>query len=133
MENDKIDYEPDFVDGRYLGAISSDFVKISDNIKEASYMIRERKISQFPIFPISKVDIAIGKLLYGKFEFDTDWNYYASMLEEFTQRKLVDEEMLEEFQSTYKNPDEYCCLFVVDEDFVNFVFMPYPEESENVE
>ncbi|MFN0049507.1 MAG: hypothetical protein ACKVOU_10320 [Cytophagales bacterium] len=128
MENERIDYEPDLVDGKYLGAISSDFVKIADQIKEASYQIRERKISQFPIFPVSKVEIAIGKLLYGKFEFGTDWNYYASMVEEFIQRKLVDSEMFEEFQSTYKNPDEYCCLFVVDEDFVNFVFIPYPEE-----
>lgn len=128
MDNEKIDYEPDFVDGKYLGEISTDFVKIADQIKEASYLIRERKISQFPIFPISKVEIAIGKLLYGKFEFNTDWNYYASMLEEFLQRKLVDEEKIEEFKATYKDPDEYCCLFVVDESFVNFVFIPFPEE-----
>ncbi len=128
MENEKLDYEPDFVDGKYLGEISSDFVQVADNLKEASFQIRERKFSQYPIFPISKSDIAIGQLLYRKFELHTSWNYYASMLEEFVQRKLVDGDKLEEFYAAYKNPDEYCCLFVVDEDFVNFVYIPYPEE-----
>lgn len=124
----KIDNEPDFVDGNYLGIISSDFIKVADNLKEASYQIIERGYTRFPIFPISRVEIAIGKILYRKFEFDTEWNYYASTLEEFLQRKLIDIEKMEDFERTYKNPEEYCCLFVVDEQFVNFVFIPYPEE-----
>lgn len=125
---EKLDYEPDFLDGQYLGHISSDFIKVADNIKEASYQIRQRGFSQYPIFPVSKVEIAIGNPLYKKYEFDTEWHYYASMLEEFMQRKLIDADKLEDFYVTYKNPDEFCCLFVVDEDFVNFVFIPYPEE-----
>lgn len=124
----KIDNEPDFVDGGYLGLISSDFVKVADNLKEASYQIRERKFSEYPIFPVSRVEIPIGTVLYKKYEFDTEWNYYASTLEEFVQRKLVDAEKLEDFYQTYKNPDEFCCLFVVDEQFVNFVFIPFPED-----
>lgn len=128
FESNKLDNEPDLIDGKYLGEISADFVKIADNLKEASYQIRERKFSEFPIFPISKVEIKIGALLYGKYEFDISWNYYASTLEEFLQRKLVDVNYVENFKSTYKNPDEYCCLFVVDETFVNFVFVPYPED-----
>lgn len=125
---EKLDYEPDFLDGHYLGHISSDFVKVADNIKEASYQIRQRGFSQYPIFPVSNVEIAIGKPLYKKYEFDTERHYYASMLEEFIQRKLIDSSKLEDFYTTYKNPEEFCCLFVVDEDFVNFVFIPYPEE-----
>lgn len=124
----RLDNEPDYIDGSYLGLISADFVKIADHIKEASYQIRERKISQFPIFPVSKEKIAIGSLLYGQFELGNEWNYYASMLEEFVQRRLVDAEMLEEFEAAYKNADEFCCLFVVDEDFVNFLYIPYPED-----
>lgn len=124
----KLDYEPDFVDGKYLGAISSDFIKVADQLKEASYQIRERHISEMPIFPISKVEIKIGKILFGKYEMNTEWNYYASMIDEFVDRQLIDFNKIEEFRNTYKNPDEFCCLFVVDEEFVNFVFIPYPEE-----
>ena len=124
---EKLDHEPDYIDGKYLGEISSDFIKVADNLKEASYQIRERKFSEFPIFPISRVEIKIGSILFRQFELGNDWHYYASMLEEFLQRGLIADE--EQFRTTYKNPDEFCCLFVVDEEFVNFVFIPYPEES----
>lgn len=125
----KLDYEPDYLDGQYLGVISADFVKVAEQIKEASYQIRKRGFSQFPIFAISKTEIAIGKIFIAKFEFQNEWNYYASLMEEFLERKLIDIEMEEEFKEAYKNPDEFCCLFVVDEEFVNFVYIPYPSEE----
>jgi hypothetical protein len=42
------------------------------------------------------------------------------------QRGLVEDQ--EAFKAAYKDPDEYCCLFVIDYDFTNFVFLPYPED-----
>ena len=33
-----------------------------------------------------------------------------------------------EFKEIYKDPDEFCCLFVIDKDFTNFIFIPYPED-----
>lgn len=112
---------------KYLGTISSDFVKVADQLKEASYQIRKQEFSQFPIFPVAKVKIPIGQLLYDVGFANNDWNYYASLLEEFTQRGLVENE--DDFKKAYLNPDEYCCLFVVEPDFTNFVFIPYPEED----
>lgn len=115
------------LNGKYLGSISSDFIKICDTLKEASYQIRVRGISAFPVFPISKTPIPIGKLLIGVADApNLKWNYFVSFLDEFMQRKLVENE--EQFMAAYKNPDEYCCLFVVDEEFTNFVFIPYPED-----
>ncbi len=112
---------------KYLGSISSDFVKIADAIKESSYQIRARKFSQYPIFPICKDKVAWAQLLYDKGELNLMWNYYISFLEEFVQRGLLENE--DEFKAVYKDPDEFCCLFVLDSDFVNFVFVPYPEEG----
>lgn len=116
------------LNGRYLGTISRDFVKLAETLKEASYQMRVRKISDYPVFPISKVDIPLGKLLIGGVEGNIEWNYYISFIEEFIQRKLVSEDRLEEFKLAYKNPDEFCCLFVVDYEFTNFLFIPYPED-----
>ena len=116
------------LDGKYLGTISSDFVKIADNLKEASYQIRVHGFSDFPIFPISQVGQAVGQLLFDREELNLRWNYYASYLDEFVQRKLIDEDKIEAFRQSYKNPDEFCCLFVVDRGFTNFVFIPYPED-----
>ena len=112
------------LDGRYLGTISQDFVKIAETLKEASYQIRKRGFSDFPIFPICKTDQVIGQLLIDKREAATEWNYFASYLDEFSQRELLDES--EEFKTTYKDPEEFCCLFVIDREFTNFLFIPYP-------
>lgn len=114
--------------GKYLGTISSDFVKVADLLKEASYQVRTRGFSEYPIFPISKTDLPIGQELYKKNEIHTEWNYNITFIDEFVQLKIVDEDKLEDFKATYKNPDEFCCLFVVDEGFTNFLFIPYPED-----
>lgn len=114
--------------GKYLGSITEDFVVVSDTLKEASYQIRKRGFSDHPIFAISKIDLPIGTLLIGKADLATNWNYYASYLDEFVQRELIGPEKVEEFKGAYKDPDEFCCLFVVDDGFTNFVYIPYPEE-----
>ena len=116
------------LNGKYLGSISEDFVVVADTLKEASYQIRKRGFSDFPIFAVSKIDLPIGQLLVGKMELATHWNYHASFLDEFVQREIVAEDMEEDFKSSYKDPDEFCCLFVVDDDFTNFVYIPYPED-----
>ncbi len=114
--------------GKYLGTITQDFVIVSETLREASYQIRKRGFSDYPIFPISKTEIPVGQLLIGKQELNTTWNYYVTYLDEFVQRNLVDRDKLEAFHAAYKNPDEFCCLFVVDNDFTKFLFIPYPED-----
>nr|WP_041738240.1 hypothetical protein [Echinicola vietnamensis] len=121
------DNDPE-LNGKYLGTITKDFVKVADTLKEASYQVRSRKFSDFPIFPVCKSDQPIGQLLIGNTDLKVDWNYYITYLDEFIQRKLIDNEGIEGFKNAYKNPDEYCCLFVVDQDFTNFVYIPYPNE-----
>lgn len=115
------------LDGKYLGTISQDFVKIAETLKEASYHIRKRGFSDYPIFPICKTEQVIGQVLIDRQQADTDWYYYATYLDEFVQRKLMDQP--EEFKANYKDPDEFCCLFVVDPEFTNFLFVPYPEDD----
>lgn len=112
------------LDPKYLGQISSDFVKVSESLKEASYAIRKQGFSEHPVFPMCKISQPIGQVLMEAFQAENDWHYYASFMEEFTQRGIVDNEKI--FKENYKNADEFCCLFVIDEQFTNFVFIPYP-------
>jgi hypothetical protein len=113
--------------GKYLGTISQDFVKVADTLKEASYQIRKAGFD-YPIFPICKEEQPIGQILLEQSQLQLVWNYYASFLDEFVQREIVEKDKLEDFQSAYKNPDEFCCLFVVDKTFTSFVFIPFPED-----
>ena len=112
------------LDGKYLGTISQDFVKVCESLKEASYQIRKRGFSEYPIFPICKTHQVIGQLLADKTDVDTNWHYFASYLDEFIQRKILDKP--DDFIASYKDPEEFCCLFVVDQEFTNFLFIPYP-------
>lgn len=114
------------LDGKYLGTITSDFIKISDTLKEASYQLRIRKISDHPIFVISKEPIQIGQLLIAKKEAELQWDVYFSFLENVVSHEIVSEEKIEDFLKTYKDPDEYACVLVVDKDFMNFIYIPYP-------
>lgn len=111
--------------GKYLGTISQDFVKVADVLKEASYQIRKSGFD-YPIFPVCKVEQPIGQLLIDTETAQTEWNYYASFMDEFVQRDLIEHQ--DDFSAAYKDPDEFCCLFVVDKQFTNFVFIPFPED-----
>ncbi|MDQ3394278.1 MAG: hypothetical protein M3512_09245 [Bacteroidota bacterium] len=116
------------LNGKYLGTITADFLKVTDTLKEASYQIRKRGFSDFPIFPIAKLEIPIGNLLIGRSELNTDWHYRVTYLDEFIQRKLIVEDKVDNFKATYKDPDEFCCLFVVEPEFTKFLYIPYPED-----
>jgi hypothetical protein len=116
------------LNGKFLGTISSDFVKVADNLKEASYQMRVRRISDFPVFVLCKNEQPIGAVLYDKWAHNLDWHYYIAMAEELVQRQIFTLESYTNFTSTYKNADEFCCLLVVDPEFTNFVFLPYPED-----
>ena len=115
------------LNGKYLGTISQDFVKVADTLKEASYQLRKAGFA-FPIFAIARERIPIGQLLLDQQALGLTWNYFASYLDEFVQRELVEKEKQASFEETYKDPDEFCCLFVVDRDFTKFVYIPYPED-----
>ncbi len=118
------------LDGKYLGTISADFVKVADKLQEASYLIRKQKDYTYPIFPISKVPLSIGALLIEKGEVDNQWHYYAAYLDALIQYGLIAQDKAAVFQNAYKDPDEFCCLLVVDPDFTSFVYIPYPLEDE---
>jgi len=122
------DFNDPELNGKYLGTISSDFIKISDVLKEAAYQVKSRGFSDFPIFPISKEMQPIGKLFLGKAEKNLEWNYFITYVDEFVQRKLIAEDALKDFKKAFKDPDEFCCLFVMDGAFTSFVYIPYPEE-----
>jgi hypothetical protein len=116
------------VNKELLGRVSEDYIKLVDHLKEASYQIRKRGFSQFPIFVLTKQEVELGQTLFLRSDFNTEFYYKASFLEEFVQRNLIGEESVELFKENYKNPEEFCSLFVIDGDFAGFVYMPYPED-----
>lgn len=118
------------LDGKYLGTITSDFVKVSKFLQEAAYQLKTRQISKFPIFIINKKKSEIGQLLLPKEKHQLLWNYSFSFLENLAQIGVIKE--IENFKVYYKDPEEFACLLVIDEEnnFTRFVYIPYPEDDE---
>jgi hypothetical protein len=109
-----------------MGKVSSDFVKVCDHLKEASFQIRKRKFSDFPIFILHLNPIEMGTLLFNTEDFQTKYSYRASFFEEFVSRDMIGEESIELFKEYYKDPEEYCCLFVIENEFAGFIYLPFP-------
>lgn len=115
--------------GKFLGGITSDFARVSDSLREASEAIRDRELSRHPIFVFAREPVALGTMLVAPRERNLMWFVNASTVEEFVQRGLVEAGAGEEsFRAAYKDADEYACLFIVDPEFMEFVFLPYPED-----
>lgn len=116
------------LDKKLLGKVSSDFIKVCEHLKEASYQIRKRKFSEFPIFVLALDSVDVGNTLFNKSDFNTLYDYKASFIEEFLEREIVGKESEGLFKENYKDPEEYCCLFVIDQNFAGFVYVPFPED-----
>ncbi len=116
------------LNGKYLGTITKDFATVSDTLKEASYQIRKNDISKYPIFVFAKQEVQLGALLVNADELNLQWHVYASYLELFMQQGIIGADGVDAFEASSKNADEFCCLFVLDEEFTKFVFVPYPED-----
>lgn len=114
--------------GKYLGKITQDFVKIADLLSEACYQMRARDISAFPVVTFSKDPVPFAATLLDKGHDGIQWFVGLTMLEALLESGMVDVEKKEEFIQAYKPPDEYCCMFVLDIDFIHFVYIPYPED-----
>ncbi|QRR01796.1 hypothetical protein [Dyadobacter sandarakinus] len=113
---------------KLMGYISEDFIKVADQLKEASYQIRKRGFSENPVFIITNNELELGLLLIDANEMNNRFQYRASFMQEFIERKLIGEESVLLFKENYKNPDEFCCLFALVGEFSGFVFVPYPED-----
>jgi len=114
------------LDGRYLGQLSADFVKVADSLKEAAYLIHQQEEYAYPVFLMAATPLSVGALLIDKGAMGNQWYYYAAYLEALVQYNLVAEDKVAAFKHAYKDPEEFCCLLVVDTAFTRFVYMPYP-------
>ena len=115
------------LDYKEIGIITSDFVKVSDQLKLTCSKIISNNFSKFPIIIMSMDEISIGSLLISKGELlDNKWKYYASYLELLTEKKFISNS--KKFIKNYKNSNEFCCLLVIFNNNSKIIYIPYPED-----
>ncbi len=92
-------------------------------LAQAADVILDENVSKYPIFIIHQQELNMGVSLVEAGE-KIKWSVNASTLEEFVTKELIFMEKAQDFISTYKNPEENLCLFVLSELGAQFIFIP---------
>ena len=108
-----------------LKSLQIDLDFYSESLKEVALEIDVEDLSSFPIFVAHQHEMTIGELIINREELGTQWTVHASTLEEFIEKGLIKKDKKELFESNYKDPSEFMCVFVVVPEGANFVFYPY--------
>ncbi|MEZ7982338.1 MAG: hypothetical protein QMC32_01295 [Cytophagales bacterium] len=107
----------------YLDFIYIDFLKSSSKLKKVSYVVKSLGFSNYPIFIVSKKKINLNSLLFDKK--NNDFYYYVSNLDFFIKNNLIFKNKVDFFKKSYKDPYKFCCLFILNDFFNNFLYVSY--------
>jgi hypothetical protein len=108
-----------------LVSLERDLKFFNESIREVAVEIMVEGLSLHPIFIAHQHELKLGELILDRIELNTEWSIHASTIEEFTERGIIKPELKERFLTTYKNPNDFMCLFVVVPEGANFVYYPY--------
>lgn len=116
--------EDEIKDVEKLMIIENDLQKYHALLSKASDEILEKEVSKYPIFVIHKQDIALGVPLVIREKHETNWSIHVSTLEEFSVKKLIKDDKIDDFRETYKSPKTHLCVFVLSDIGAQFLFIP---------
>ncbi len=108
-----------------LLSLEKDLKFFNDSIKEVATEIMVEGLSNYPIFIAHQHEVNIGELILDRYDLNTQWSIHASTLEEFTEKGIIKEILRQRFIDSFKNPNDYMCVFVVVPEGANFVYFPY--------
>ena len=96
-----------------------------ESIREVAIEIMMEGLSTYPIFIAHQHELKLGEVILDRNDLNTDWSIHASTLEEFEERGVIKPELKDRFINSYKNPNDFMCVFVVVPEGANFVYFPY--------
>jgi hypothetical protein len=108
-----------------LVSLEKDLKFFNESIREVAVEIMVEGVSNYPIFIAHQHELKLGEVILDRYDLNTEWSIHASTLEEFVEKGVIKEVLKERFLSTYKNPNDFMCIFVVVPEGANFVYFPY--------
>jgi hypothetical protein len=113
------------LDDEVFGTLQEDVIACMDYLRQVSGGMVKGNISNYPIFVAHRNELDLGIPITNRLEMDMSWSFSASHLEDFVNKGIIHINKVEVFKGAFKDPGKYLCLFVADDDFSNFVFMPF--------
>jgi len=108
-----------------LESLQNDMAVIGPFLKEVSDRIISEGISEYPIFIASQEIIQLGKPVLDREEFQVNWFYTVSILEDFINKKLLNLSTQHEFLKRWDDPTQKACIFIVLPNEASFIFLPF--------
>ncbi|MEM7035771.1 MAG: hypothetical protein AAF570_02255 [Bacteroidota bacterium] len=110
-----------------LESIQNDIAIAGEMMRQFSMHVIDQEISNFPVYIAYQDEVNMGKTFLETEKSGLNWNYNASIIEEFVKRGAVAQDKIEDFMETYGDPEERACMFLVLPNEGGFIFMPYGE------
>jgi len=122
------------LDEEIYKSLQDDLAICRDYVRQISHGMIKGDVTKYPIFVAirGENDVDLGLPIVNRADFDISWNLNASHLEEFVSKGVVIREKANAFIKAYKNPAEFMCVFVAEDDNASFVFMPYEKDVANL-
>ena len=111
-----------------LKMLEADIKTLGELFKDAAQTIVNQNVSNYPIFVAHRYALNMGIELVERERMNTNWSFNASTLEEIVTKNIISRDKLDNFRAIYKSPDDFVCVFVIDETMSEFIFYPYEEE-----
>lgn len=109
---------------------NSVYDELQENLKpylrmlgEASEMIITQEVSRYPIFIVHTQPVDAGLPIWDRESSGGDYSISASSLEEFVTKQLIQMEKVDDFIRIYKKPKDFFCLFYIEDQQAQFVFL----------
>ena len=111
-----------------LKMLEADIKTLGELLRDAAQTIFNEGVSNYPIFVAHRYALNMGIELVDREKTKTNWSFNASTLEEMVTKNIISRENLDGFREIYKSPEDFVCIFVIDETMSEFIFYPYEEE-----
>lgn len=108
-----------------LLSLKKDLKLYSESLHEVAVEIMVEGLSRYPIFIAHQHEVKLGEPILDRYDLNTEWSIHASTMEEFVERGIIKKELEQRFIKSYKNPDDFMCVFVIVPEGANFVYYPY--------
>lgn len=114
-------------------SLRNDLRYYADYLHGMAREIVDSGTSKYPVFVAhQEKTIGLGKPIMNHDQLETNWSINVSLLEEFVKRGVVQMDRISAFKESWKDPEEYMCVFVLAGESSSFVFLPYAEPDNEV-
>lgn len=96
-----------------------------------AHEILDSGTSKYPVFVAYSSGLPdLGRPLLDHRQLDTRWSIRVSAMEEFVRKSILTHDQFQVFKQSWKDPNDFMCVFVADPQQAVFVYFRYPTPEE---